>query len=214
MTSADDHMRKFEAELTPEQPEALDRWHAQYDKANEEIIDATRRRETARRQLESARRMGSRGLPIAELVARAIIKIRMEEDLSLQDLARELGVDLDTVVKLESGDPECDPREVIAALDLLVRPLDDTGFIVSDPDVMHGRPMIRGTRLLAEGVRRRIDAGDSFEMFERERPDVAPEAFRAAYAYATARQRQRQRRALEEMAEINNEDEDGSGWGV
>jgi uncharacterized protein (DUF433 family) len=59
-------------------------------------------------------------------------------------------------------------------------------FIVSDPDIFGGAPVISGTRLLASAIARRIDAGDSFEMLEQERPDVPPEAFEAAYRYAKA----------------------------
>lgn len=55
--------------------------------------------------------------------------------------------------------------------------------IVRDPDIFGGAPVIRGTRLLAAAVARRIDAGDSLEMLHRERPDVPREAFEAAYRY-------------------------------
>jgi hypothetical protein len=41
-------------------------------------------------------------------------------------------------------------------------------------------PVIKDTRLLASAIARRIDAGDTFEMLERERPDVPAEAFEAA----------------------------------
>jgi uncharacterized protein (DUF433 family) len=68
----------------------------------------------------------------------------------------------------------------------MIEQLDETGFIVRDSEILGGKPIIRGTRLLVEGIRRRIDAGDSYEMLERERPDVPREAFRAAYAYATS----------------------------
>jgi uncharacterized protein (DUF433 family) len=68
----------------------------------------------------------------------------------------------------------------------MIEQLDETGFIVSDTQILGGAPVIRGTRMLADGVRRRIDAGDTFERLERERPDVPREAFRAAYAYATS----------------------------
>lgn len=57
-------------------------------------------------------------------------------------------------------------------------------FIVSDPDILGGAPVIKGTRLLASAIARRIDAGDPFEMLQRERPDVPAGAFEAAYRYA------------------------------
>lgn len=59
-------------------------------------------------------------------------------------------------------------------------------FIVSDPDILGGAPVIKGTRLLASAIARRIDAGDTFEMLQRERPDVPAEALEAAYRYAKA----------------------------
>jgi uncharacterized protein (DUF433 family) len=65
-----------------------------------------------------------------------------------------------------------------------VEPLDETGYIVSDSEILGGYPIIKGTRLLVNTVRRRIDAGDPFEMLERELPMIPPEAFRAAYGYA------------------------------
>lgn len=61
-----------------------------------------------------------------------------------------------------------------------------SSFIVSDPDIFGGAPVIRGTRLLASAIARRIDAGDTFEMLQQERPDVPPQAFEAAYRYAKA----------------------------
>jgi uncharacterized protein (DUF433 family) len=57
-------------------------------------------------------------------------------------------------------------------------------FIVYDPEILGGAAVIRGTRMLADGVRRRIDAGDSFERLEREFPMIPPKASRAAYSYA------------------------------
>jgi len=59
-------------------------------------------------------------------------------------------------------------------------------FIVSDPDIFGGAPVIKGTRLLASAIARRIDAGDTFEMLQRERTDVPAEAFETAYRYAKA----------------------------
>lgn len=59
-------------------------------------------------------------------------------------------------------------------------------FIVSDPDIFGGAPVIKGTRLLASAIAGRIDAGDTFEMLRHERPDVPAAAFEAAYRYAKA----------------------------
>jgi uncharacterized protein (DUF433 family) len=57
-------------------------------------------------------------------------------------------------------------------------------YLTEDPKILGGHPVIRGTRLLASAIARRIDGGDTFEMLERERPDVPPTAFEAAYRYA------------------------------
>lgn len=59
-------------------------------------------------------------------------------------------------------------------------------YIVSDPDILGGAPVIKGTRLLASAIAGRIDAGDTFEMLRQERPDIPKEAFEAAREYAKA----------------------------
>jgi len=40
--------------------------------------------------------------------------------------------------------------------------------------------------MLVSAIARRIDAGDTFEMLCRERPDIPAEALEAAYRYAKA----------------------------
>lgn len=62
-------------------------------------------------------------------------------------------------------------------------------FITSDPDILGGQPVIRGTRMLAATVARRIDAGDTFERLQGEFPTIPAEAFEAAYRYAKANPR-------------------------
>jgi uncharacterized protein (DUF433 family) len=62
-------------------------------------------------------------------------------------------------------------------------------YLTEDPKILGGQPVIRGTRLLAETVRLRIDAGDTFERLEQEFPMILPEAFEAAYEYAKANPR-------------------------
>ncbi len=90
----------------------------------------------------------------------------------------------------------------------MVESVDASGWIVSDSEILGGHPIIRGTRLLASTVRKRIDAGDTFEMLERERLDIDPAALRAAYEFATKQERQRQ--ALTQTAE-GHEETDGGG---
>jgi excisionase family DNA binding protein len=59
-------------------------------------------------------------------------------------------------------------------------------FIVSDPNILGGAPVIRGTRMLASTVARRIDGGDTFERLRNEFPTIPAAAFEAAYRYAKA----------------------------
>jgi uncharacterized protein (DUF433 family) len=53
-------------------------------------------------------------------------------------------------------------------------------YIVSDPDILGGWPVIRGTRLLTSAVARRIAGGDTVAQLEREYPHIPREAFEAA----------------------------------
>ncbi len=59
-------------------------------------------------------------------------------------------------------------------------------FIISDPEILGGAPVIKGTRMLASTVARRIDGGDTLERLQSEFPMIPREAFDAAYWYAKA----------------------------
>lgn len=118
----------------------------------------------------------------SRMLALALRARALPSTLSMEgeDFARALGFDdigneIADIKANRSGEPPA-ARAVVQ--------LDGSGFVVSDPQILGGHPVIRGTRLLVHSVKRRIDAGDTFEMLERERPDVAREAFRAAYDYA------------------------------
>jgi uncharacterized protein (DUF433 family) len=62
-------------------------------------------------------------------------------------------------------------------------------YIVADPAVMGGAPVIKGTRIPAHSVLARIGDGDALSDIAKENPDIAPAAFAAALAFAAANPR-------------------------
>ena len=56
--------------------------------------------------------------------------------------------------------------------------------IVSDPDVMFGKPVIRGTRITVEQVLRKLAAGMTTEDVVRDHPQISAEDIKAAQAFA------------------------------
>ena len=56
--------------------------------------------------------------------------------------------------------------------------------IQSDPKVMMGKPVIRGTRITAEHILRCLAAGDSVEQILSDHPRLTAEDVRAAQAFA------------------------------
>ena len=56
--------------------------------------------------------------------------------------------------------------------------------IVSDPDVMMGKPTIRGTRITVEHILRECASGMSPDEFADHYPSVTADDVRAALAYA------------------------------
>jgi uncharacterized protein (DUF433 family) len=57
-------------------------------------------------------------------------------------------------------------------------------YIVVDPKVMVGKPIIRGTRITVEFILERMAAGDSVENLLDAYPHLTREAILAALAYA------------------------------
>jgi uncharacterized protein (DUF433 family) len=57
-------------------------------------------------------------------------------------------------------------------------------FIESDPKIMMGKPVIKGTRLTVELILEKIAAGESFEQIMDAHPRLTREAIRAAIAFA------------------------------
>ena len=58
--------------------------------------------------------------------------------------------------------------------------------IQSDPRVMMGKPVIRGTRLTVEHILRCLSAGDSDQQMLADYPRLSLEDIRAAQAFAAA----------------------------
>ena len=58
-------------------------------------------------------------------------------------------------------------------------------FIHSDPNVMQGKPVIRGTRVTVELILEKVAAGESLEQIQQEHPHISVEQVRAALEYAT-----------------------------
>lgn len=56
--------------------------------------------------------------------------------------------------------------------------------IVTDPTIMYGKPVIRGTRVTVEHVLRQLAAGASPEAIVKEHPRLTIEDIRAAQAFA------------------------------
>ena len=57
-------------------------------------------------------------------------------------------------------------------------------MIVSDPKVMMGKPVVRGTRITVESIVERLGAGESIETILAAHPRLTREAVLAAVAFA------------------------------
>ena len=60
----------------------------------------------------------------------------------------------------------------------------DSVMIVSDPEVMLGKPVISGTRLTVESILEKLAAGESIEQLLEAHPRLTREGIQAALAYA------------------------------
>ena len=56
--------------------------------------------------------------------------------------------------------------------------------IVTDPQIMFGKPVISGTRITVESILERLAAGESPEQILKAFPRLTRASFRAALAYA------------------------------
>ena len=57
-------------------------------------------------------------------------------------------------------------------------------FIVSDPKIMLGKPVIKGTRITVELILEKISSGETFEQVIIAHPRLTNESIRAAIAFA------------------------------
>lgn len=57
-------------------------------------------------------------------------------------------------------------------------------FIVSDPEILGGTPVIRGTRITVYSALGRVDHGETVADIAADNPDIPPEAIEAAITYA------------------------------
>lgn len=57
-------------------------------------------------------------------------------------------------------------------------------LIISDPDIMMGKPVIRGTRLTVEHILDQLAGGETVEQLLEEYPRLTREAIQAALAFA------------------------------
>ena len=57
-------------------------------------------------------------------------------------------------------------------------------YIISDPQIMMGKPIIAGTRITVELILEKLSAGETFEQILDEHPGITREAINAALAFA------------------------------
>jgi uncharacterized protein (DUF433 family) len=57
-------------------------------------------------------------------------------------------------------------------------------LIVSDPKIMMGKPVVRGTRVTAESIVERLGAGESIEVILQAHPRLTREGVLAAVSFA------------------------------
>ncbi len=57
-------------------------------------------------------------------------------------------------------------------------------LIVSNPEIMMGKPVVRGTRITVEMILEKLSEGESIEQILEEHPRLTDEGVRAALAFA------------------------------
>jgi uncharacterized protein (DUF433 family) len=62
--------------------------------------------------------------------------------------------------------------------------MQDSGLIASNPNVMVGKPVIRGTRITVELLLEKFAAGQSEDQILRAHPHITREGIRAALVFA------------------------------
>ena len=57
-------------------------------------------------------------------------------------------------------------------------------YIISNPEIMMGKPIVAGTRITVELILEKLSAGESVEQIIQEHPHLTAEAIKAALAFA------------------------------
>jgi uncharacterized protein (DUF433 family) len=57
-------------------------------------------------------------------------------------------------------------------------------WIISDPNIMMGKPVVKGTRITVELILEKMSAGETIEQIIREHPRVTKDAILAALEFA------------------------------
>ena len=57
-------------------------------------------------------------------------------------------------------------------------------MIISDPKIMMGKPVVRGTRITVELILEKLGAGENMDQLLSEHPRLTPEGIRAAVTFA------------------------------
>ncbi len=60
-----------------------------------------------------------------------------------------------------------------------------TNMIISDPDIMMGKPVIAGSRITVELILEKLAGGETIEQIVESHPRLTREAVQAALIYAT-----------------------------
>lgn len=60
----------------------------------------------------------------------------------------------------------------------------DKKYIVSNPEIMMGKPVIAGTRITVELILEKLSAGETTNQLIKEHPQLTEEAIKAALAFA------------------------------
>ncbi len=60
----------------------------------------------------------------------------------------------------------------------------DKKYIISDPQIMMGKPIIAGTRITVELILEKLSAGEAFEQILDEHPEITRKAINAALSFA------------------------------
>ncbi len=57
-------------------------------------------------------------------------------------------------------------------------------YVISNPKIMMGKPIIAGTRITVELILEKLSAGESIEQIIQEHPQLSAETIKAALAFA------------------------------